>query len=330
GVLSHIRIKKVHNPRLRCLPYFYIVGQPRSGLHNIYNRLIRHPDIIQPPYTDNFWLERRRFDCSIALIFSAPGCSTVDTYLDYFHGVSQKILANGIKNKNTNTTYHSDYSGDIMWDNTRWFELSINKDCKEPCFTNADYIKHLNPSAKIIISLRDPVERLYSDYLAQSVWLKYTPQVEDFNKMVFELIYNFKNCLKEDNSIRTCVYSSGLQNANSKVRLGIGLYSIYLEDWYRAFSKFQIHVIHFENYLENTEKEMSRLFRFLGLRQLTKGESKKVMTEVPTNRRTNEADEGEMWTETRETLAEFYRQYNEALAKLLNDTKFLWGNTSGS
>ena len=39
---------------LNCLPYFYILGQPKSGTSDLWNRLIKHPNIIPPAKKEVF------------------------------------------------------------------------------------------------------------------------------------------------------------------------------------------------------------------------------------------------------------------------------------
>ncbi|XP_055955246.1 carbohydrate sulfotransferase 15 [Patella vulgata] len=320
GAFYHVKFKEdLKPPILRCLPYFYMVGQPRSGLTNIYERLIRHPDIIAPHMKDIFWIQRHRFQLR---------CSSVNTYLDFFHEISENIRMNATIDIKTNTSYYNkvtgDCSGDVMWDNTRWQDLSGNENCTEPCLTNADYINHLNPSAKIIVALRDPIDRVYSDYLAQSVWLKYDPDNELFNKLVIEQIFQLEKCLINNHTIRYCVYNRDIYHSDSQVRVGIGLYAIHLEDWYRVFPKNQMHIIQFETFITDTENEMSRIFKFLNLQNLGSSEMKYIMEPVFKNVRTRFAEGPDMWIETRKILTKFYEPYNILLSKLLYDKKYLW------
>ncbi|RXN36004.1 carbohydrate sulfotransferase 15 [Labeo rohita] len=46
--------------RLRCLPYFYIIGQPKCGTTDLYERLRLHPDVrLTPPKEPHWWTRKR-------------------------------------------------------------------------------------------------------------------------------------------------------------------------------------------------------------------------------------------------------------------------------
>lgn len=47
--------------RVRCLPYFYIIGQPKCGTTDLYDRLRLHPDIKFTTFKEPHWWTRKRF-----------------------------------------------------------------------------------------------------------------------------------------------------------------------------------------------------------------------------------------------------------------------------
>lgn len=47
--------------RLRCLPFFYIIGQPKCGTTDLFHRLVLHPDIKFSTMKEPHWWSRRRF-----------------------------------------------------------------------------------------------------------------------------------------------------------------------------------------------------------------------------------------------------------------------------
>ncbi|XP_046581263.1 carbohydrate sulfotransferase 15-like [Haliotis rubra] len=304
---------------LRCLPYFLIIGQPKCGTTDIYRRLNMHPEVTLPGPKESFWMERIRF---------RPNCSSINTYLDY-----QQRSANSIdrvfRKGAAGEVYHhvitGDGSVDVMWDNTFWPMLPGNEGCREPCVTNADMVHHLNPRASIIISLRNPIDRLYSDYLYEAQWLHYGISKLDFHQEVEQEIREFNACLLT-NSVRGCAYTGSHENAySSKVRLRQGLYSVHVSDWLRVFPRQQLHIIKFEEYMLDIENHMKSLFRFLDLRELTKSEMTPILELKRSNTRKAAAQRvGEMLAETRQLLTYFYGRYNKELANILSDTKYLW------
>ncbi|XP_046585351.1 carbohydrate sulfotransferase 15-like [Haliotis rubra] len=327
GPSSYCRLlapKKRHSPVratpvLRCLPYFIFIGQPKCGTTGIYHRLGKHPDVTLPNNKEPFWFNRKRF---------FKECSSVSTYLDFFQRHTEIIERRFQENGSTNVQFHHMVTGegsvDIMWDNHLWQDLPRNSKCTEPCLTNADYIHHLNPGTKIIVALRNPVDRVYSDYLYELKYLKYKPDTLDFHKRIIQAIYRFKGCLKHY-SLRRCVYDSKLENAMSFVRPIIGIYHAFLEDWLKVFPRDQVHVIRFEDYVANTRGEMEKLFDFLSLSQLSESQWMDVLNKTQSNPRPKSSrNTGNMNNDTRTILEEFYEPYNQRLAQLLADEAYLW------
>lgn len=47
--------------RLRCLPFFYIIGQPKCGTTDLFHRLLLHPEIKFNTMKEPHWWTRKRF-----------------------------------------------------------------------------------------------------------------------------------------------------------------------------------------------------------------------------------------------------------------------------
>lgn len=47
--------------RLRCLPYFYIIGQPKCGTTDLFHRLLLHPEVKFNTMKEPHWWTRKRF-----------------------------------------------------------------------------------------------------------------------------------------------------------------------------------------------------------------------------------------------------------------------------
>lgn len=132
-------------------------------------------------------------------------------------------------------------SASTMWDNNAWIYFYDNGTGVEPPFLVQDFIHAVQPDARFIVMLRDPVERyyflisnhlylsldtssylshcgclciclwesrLYSDYLYFGMANK---SVEDFHERVSESLQLFEVCMAE-RSIRSCIYNTSLNN----------------------------------------------------------------------------------------------------------------------
>lgn len=47
--------------RLRCLPFFYIIGQPKCGTTDLFHRLLLHPEVKFNTMKEPHWWTRKRF-----------------------------------------------------------------------------------------------------------------------------------------------------------------------------------------------------------------------------------------------------------------------------
>ncbi|GAB1604792.1 carbohydrate sulfotransferase 15-like [Argonauta hians] len=296
--------------RLRCLPYFYVAGMPKSGTTDFYRRLSVHPDIVKGQRKEPHWWTRIRF-----LELFKTNRSSLNIYLDLFDGAAEKIQRDRRHSKIT-----TDASASTLWDNDFWTSLPRNTNYTEPNVLNAHYIRHLTPKVKVIVLLRNPVERLFSDYL---YFGKYKKSVENFHERVVNSIAMYENCFKNE-TVRKCAYDSKL-GLSSGVRLRIGLYWVYLNDWFQVFPRENFHVVRSEDYNQCISCVFKKVFKFLNLNQLNV-ENERILVKIPrTNtRKASVRDVGPIWNKTYDILQQFYEPHNEQLVKLLNSTDFYW------
>ncbi|XP_028332970.1 carbohydrate sulfotransferase 15 [Gouania willdenowi] len=313
--------------RMRCLPYFYIIGQPKCGTTDLYDRLRLHPHVKFTTFKEPHWWTRKRFGI-IRLSEGFHDRYPVEDYLDLFDQAAYQIQGNITANTSGSPSHPNiiigEASASTMWDNNAWVYFYDNTTEGEPPFLIQDFIHALQPDARFIVMLRDPVERLYSDYLYFGIANK---SVEDFHEKVSESLLLFEGCLSES-STRSCVYNTTVNNA-MPVRLQVGLYIVYLLDWLTVFSKEQILVLRLEDHASNRKYTMNRVFDFLKLGPLTK-ELESGITRSPASNTRRPADKnlGPMLGITREILRDFYTPFNEKLAKVLHNNSFLWENVS--
>ena len=228
------------------------------------------------------------------------------------------------------TAYHAD-----DWDDESW-----NLGYKEPKYLTPHKIQRVLPDAKVIFMLRDPVERLFSDYRYSS--LKNSNR-GDFHSKVLQAIHWWGNCttlLPE----RSCAYGIhypaqvaplGRENCpvgktchpkvfnwkgSSGDRLRISLYVLYIQDWLNVFKKEDILVIKFEDYVHNPQKMIiDQLLPFLGLAQNAYQESWSYNLSNIKNK--NEVQFA-MAQDTRILLNTFFKPYNKRLQDVLMKHSF--------
>ncbi|XP_026350121.1 carbohydrate sulfotransferase 15 [Ursus maritimus] len=324
GHLSHASGKHF---RLRCLPRFYIIGQPKCGTTDLYDRLRLHPEVKFSAIKEPHWWTRKRFGI-VRLRDGLRDRYPVEDYLDLFdlaaHQIHQGLQAGSAQEQSRMTRIIiGEASASTMWDNNAWTFFYDNSTDGEPPFLTQDFIHAFQPDAKLIVMLRDPVERLYSDYL---YFASSNKSADDFHEKVTEALQLFENCML-DYSLRACVYNNTLNNA-MPVRLQVGLYAVYLLDWLTVFNKEQFLILRLEDHASNVKYTMHRVFQFLNLGPL--GEKQEtLMTKSPASntRRPEDRNLGPMWPVTQRILQDFYGPFNTRLAQVLADEAFAWRKT---
>ncbi|KAL3971919.1 disabled-like proiein [Sarotherodon galilaeus] len=323
---QHLYHKDGKDFRLRCLPYFYIIGQPKCGTTDLFHRMLLHPEVKFNIMKEPHWWTRKRFGY-IRFKDGFQESFPVEDYLDLFdlaaHNIQEGITGNSSGHHRALQLITGEASASTMWDNQAWSYLHADKEETEPPFLAQDFIHAVQPDAKIIIMLRDPVERLYSDYLYFKTANK---SAEDFHQKVIESVQLFQSCVSEW-SLRSCTYNTSLFN-DMPVRLNLGMYIAFLLDWLSVFSKEQILVLRLEDYAANLKETIQKVFDFLSVGPLSQ-QVEATLTKQPMSNTRREEDRslGPMLPATRNILRKFHQPFNRKLASLLDNKAFLWNNS---
>ncbi len=121
---------------------------------------------------------------------------------------------------------------------------------------SAEKIKYANHDAKIIISLRNPVDRAYSLYN----WMK-SEGYEDAKTFVSAIKEEEKR-FKDPYFIRNRKYNIYHRNY---FYLNTGLYYEQVKRYYEVFGARNCYTFIFEEFVKNTRVELSEILSFLGL-----------------------------------------------------------------
>ncbi|KAL4231189.1 Carbohydrate sulfotransferase 15 [Mactra antiquata] len=317
--------------RLRCLPYFMIIGQPKCGTTDLFWKIAKHSDITTPPIKELHWWSRsrqgRRFSYSKIIPF--------DDYVDMFDASAvsieqrfnnitddENIDINKYNNESRNQIITGEASVSLFWDNTEWMYFPENKGQSEPLYIIPHYIHHIIPNVKLILMLRDPVERMYSDYL---YFHSIDKSADNFHEAVVYAIDIYSKCFTSY-SVRQCIYDTSLAN-KVRVRLRIGIYSSYLKDWLKLFPLSQFFTLRLEDYSSQQVDILEQIYEFLDMRPLSSKEKERIQVTPMSNVRKDEDKQlGGMYEKTRKLLQQFYKPFNVELASLLDDNRYLWSD----
>lgn len=164
-------------------------------------------------------------------------------------------------------------------------------------------IKNYNPKAKLIFVLRNPKIRSYSEY---QYCLKLLYQGKEHSSFE-ERIEDELKWLKENEKNFTDL--EFINTIPQKARLmGMGLYFVYLQEWFKHFDQNQIFVTTSERLFEETSEVLKEIVEFLGLEPYDYQNLEKYNE----NKYSRSYD-----SPTFTKIAEFYKPYNLSLEKLL-------------
>jgi len=248
----------------RVLPDFIIIGTVRSGSTSLYYNICEHPSVSEAAYDEIGY-----FDSNYHL--------GENWYRSMFP--TQKIM-----NKIREDTGYS-----ITGEDTPFYFWK-----KEV----AERISLDIPKTKIIVILRNPVDRAYSNYnLAVR---------ENNEKLTFE------EAIQEEMEFLS--KNSFLETVNRfRSYLTKGVYVNQIIPWLEIFPRDQFHFLSIEQMKSEPVDTLNQIFKFLSIPNYN----------IPTPQRRKVANYKKMNDRTREQLIEYYKPHNEKFFETIKQ-KFEW------
>lgn len=191
-------------------PNFFVVGPPKAGTTSLYNYLIQHPDIFMPARKEPYFFGG----------WQKTSAEDLQWYLHLFSGIQEEKAAG-----EASTTY---------------------------LYTRgaAEEIKEFKPDAKIIIILRNPVDRAYSQYWHNvrvgCVDVSFEEELEEEKRRLREGWRGFRPGL-----VPPAYYVKS------------GRYSEHVEHFIKTLGREQVRVYLFEDLVGDPEGVCRNIFEFL-------------------------------------------------------------------
>ena len=205
----------------KCLPNFLIVGAAKSGTSSLHNFLRKHHDVFMPNYIHNVKVKEPRFFVKNSI--EGRINNYVDNFEDYKKLFSKSCGKSAVGEASVFYLY--------------FFEEAIR-----------NIKKYLGNDIKIIILLRNPVERALSAYnhvsrtKLENLSFEEAINIEDYrfknNKNITPMI-NYKN---------------------------MGLYYKMVKAYIESFK--DVKIILFEDFINNTNKSVNDCFDFLKIKNM--------------------------------------------------------------
>ncbi|KAF6246275.1 P-loop containing nucleoside triphosphate hydrolase protein, partial [Scenedesmus sp. NREL 46B-D3] len=303
-------------PGLSCLPYFNIIGVSKCGTTDLYHRLTLHKQIL--PATNkgpHFWDE-----CPYPPAHG--GCTAgpsgdFQAYINLFSRAADLVRSRpeaitGEASSNTftsaNGVYLRGFRGDKPW--AAWAG-GAGLNASMPAL-----LKEAQPYLRLIVMLRDPVDRYYSAYHYYRWWEQEQRQLtaDDFHA----------HALREMQQWRDCVAAAGLSTCVRRYQpqqLVKGMYSQFLQDWLAHFPRHQLLLLRYEDYKAALPQHLEAVLQFLEVSMPEPASWQAMLNAAVQNKKAYPA----MRPDTQQLLREFYAPFNTELAQVLDgDCRWLW------
>lgn len=216
-------------------PNFFIVGAAKAGTTSLYNYLKLHPEVYFSPIKEPHF-----FSKDIRL----------ENMREEFRKNVQSDISNYLKNS-LGSPRHGAFVRNIDH-YTQLFSLvknekRIGESSVSYLFSTlaARQIKHFNPDAKIIIILREPVERAFSHYLMDL-------------RIGYEKAGFFE-------AVNADIQKERRGWGQSHLYVELGLYYEQVKRYMDVFSPSQIKLILHDDFKNSPEELLSDLYSFLGI-----------------------------------------------------------------
>ena len=322
--------QSLESQHLYCLHGFLEIGFPKCASTSLYNLIGQHGDVANPKVKEGqLWTLFSRLDDTLQLDLHML------IYANHFRKATSQIA------KNTRAITH---------DGSAWtvYGRVTNHVCLLPVL-----LSRVLPKTKLVVVMRNPVHRVWSHFWwdcgnhfhqRRQEFIQHGAVM--FHNLTVNVIRQFKDCIKSGLPDITCAdrttlhYRGNQEDYCRHVHIGVSMYYIYLVNWFSVFNRDQIFFLRTEDLITNRLPTITSIWKFLRLRDPLQSEEKRVKKmgyeNVNTVAHTAEGPEKkmdmkhiafDMLPETYELLEELFRPYNQKLAALLHDQKFLWQST---
>lgn len=310
------------------LPDFIVVGANKGGTTSLYHYLKQHPDVYLSPIKEPHFFSK---DIDTALFSKAFAQNKLQDIDAYVHG-------------DMTTEYHAAFVRE--WEHYRLlFKNAMNEKALGELSTSYLYsevaakeIYKALGKIKIIIALRNPVQRAFSHYRMNL----YTGNSN---------IFNFSEALQEDLNHIPKVWG------NANLYLELGLYYEQVKRYLDTFSSENVKIIFTEDLKTNTQSVITDLYSFIGVDYSFKPDTSVRYNEVYTPKYKNltwllnasgirpfakkissgrlkeiaikllyrnKEDKSQMTLEEKKFLVNFYKEDVQKLSQLLNKDLSHW------
>jgi len=246
------------------LPNFLIIGAQKCGTSYIFNHLMSHPQIVKPA----------KKEVNYFSWFYSKGLEWYKNHFPELHNTDENNKKFLTGEATTNYLFHP---------------LTPMR------------VKKIIPDVKIIVSLRNPIDRAYSHYQMSVKNGFETLSFEDVIALEEERLKGEKEKILKNGTFDSLPFKKFSY-------LNRGLYFDQLQNWLKHFPKEQFLIFSAEKLWKDSSKIFSKIYKFIHLSDW----------EPKIQIKSNEGNYPEMNPDTRQKLIQYFKPNNQKLYNLLN------------
>eukprot|EP00041_Stephanoeca_diplocostata_P021433 m.499488 g.499488 ORF g.499488 m.499488 type:complete len:451 (+) comp21825_c0_seq37:27-1379(+) len=311
--------------RYRCLPGLMLIGNPKCGTTDVFERAIQHPLLARSRHKEPHWFTRH---ISLQSFDGARGNGT------HGRGYLQNWDADDVRRGDLLTF---EASPSTLWDLGR---IRVSQQHSSGVLVPEGLRYLLGSRVKFVVCLCDPSRRMLSDYLAIGVRAyvddikraagarldgNKTEQLTQglqspayFHRHVTSAISHFERC-EQRLTLLECLYVEPYQLHTPRPWLAVGAAAHFLQVWLRYFPPENFLIIHSESYYENPVPAIEKMLTFAGLPPMTATSRRAVAQMAPANvNQMKKRSNFTMLPATEALLMRFYSRVNTKMDTVLS------------
>ena len=318
------KYKKRYVLPFSCIPEVFMTGFPKCGTTYMHTLITAHPAISEPIENEPFWWVRNEQFTDNNL----KNALYMADYLTNFESLVEKLSETRLHN----LVYGMDGTTSTLYS---WPMFSGQNRLINVCLLPS-VLPVVLPKIKFIVMMRNPVTYLYSHFWfsctmdGKPVSLEMKLKGPDvFHDRVLQVIASFHACIAEF-PLAKCgqitehfnrPFNAFMRNCGD-VFIPVALYYVHIKKWLSVVPRGKWLFVTMEELSTNKIQTLNRVWDFLSIPPLKKEVQGVVHSQVTVDYHHDHSLA--MRNDTREILKRFFRPYNQMLADLLGDRKFLW------
>jgi tetratricopeptide (TPR) repeat protein len=240
--LQYVTVSDINSIDMRLFPDFLIIGPQRTGSTWLYKRLGLHPQIYVPNEKEIYYFNNLHTSSFHPKTFPAVS-PDLSWYLEHFRETEEERAR---RDASCRTLFNEPYDPSVRGEGTATYAAGLMPEV-------VDEIVILNPHIKVILLVRNPVERAWSHAKLNVPWGGNAP-------------LDWHNSDQHAELLSRTDYDQFIEYFNRPYQIACSRFSKIIEMWKPRLRDGHLFLGRFEDISSNPESLLLAIFDFLGVR----------------------------------------------------------------